>query len=183
MDVYGEKNMPTQICFACGEELNPNAIRCTQCHAWQNWRRWIGEMNIASLVAVASAVVAIVVGSFQVLDIKSKLANSQDGFQALSGKVVEIAEIRRTTKFSALDRQKRVEKLLERIEGLSDKKAISLASNPPIVDPEIEKIVKLRDPSQKAKTKPKVAREILKMRVVLGKRNDQNLEAWEAALK
>jgi hypothetical protein len=79
--------------------------------------------------------------------------------------------------------QERVDKILDMINGLSDSAAFNLTNNPPVSDPEIEKAIKLRDPQNRRFADPKVAREILKMRATMSKRNKEDLNAWEAALK
>jgi hypothetical protein len=78
--------------------------------------------------------------------------------------------------------QNLVKSLLEEIDALAAPKAINLANRPPINDEEIDKIVKQIDPKGLAKNDPQIARKILKMRIAMGKRNDETLEKWEAAI-
>jgi len=79
-------------------------------------------------------------------------------------------------------RQQRVDRLLDAIIKLSDKDAISLAVSPPVQDSRTKMIVNSRDPSKRRATDPDVAKEILKMMIVLGQRDDRSLDAWEAAV-
>ncbi len=53
----------------------------------------------------------------------------------------------------------------------------------PVRNQEVEKIVADRDPEGKRLADAQVAKEMLKMRVVLGKRSDAELNAWERALE
>jgi hypothetical protein len=62
--------------------------------------------------------------------------------------------------------------LIERINKLSDEKSIDLERNPPVRDPEIEKAITARDPTNQRSMKGAVARQILRMRVVLSERSD-----------
>ncbi len=80
-------------------------------------------------------------------------------------------------------RQQEVADILSNISKLSKDSAIGLNENPPVQTIEIEKIVALRDPTGRRLIDEKVAKEMLKMRVVLGKRNNATLNAWEAATK
>lgn len=89
----------------------------------------------------------------------------------------------RPKEFVSLERQARVKQLLERIDKLSDDKALDLEKAPPVRDREVEKIVALRDPTDQRRTKGQVAKEILKMRVVLSERDDTAIDAWEAAVR
>lgn len=99
-------------------------------------------------------------------------------------KVIELSDLR-TSEFVEKQRQKRVDEILDKIIKISDQKAFDLNDKPPVVkSEEIEKIIDLRDPAKKRLTggDAKVAREMLKMRVILSKRSDADLDAWEAAL-
>lgn len=86
--------------------------------------------------------------------------------------------------FVAQTTQARVDNILTKIDKLSDASAIDLEKNPPVKDPDVDKIVALRDPTNQRATVGSAARQILKMRAVLsGKRSEQELSAWEAAVK
>ena len=90
----------------------------------------------------------------------------------------------RDAAFVATNIQSRIDVLLDRIGKLPDAAAIELEKNPPVKDAEVDKIVALRAPGDQRFEKGDVARQMLKMRAVLsGKRNDQELVAWEAAVK
>ncbi len=89
----------------------------------------------------------------------------------------------RTEESVAPERQQRVDQILSDINNLSDQGAFELNKNPPVKDIETEDIIKLRDPTNKRFIDGHVAREMLKMRVVLSKRSNKDLDAWEAALK
>lgn len=102
---------------------------------------------------------------------------------ALSGDVQTFTyEWQRSTEFLEKKRQQRVYRLLYEIDNLPDEKAISLAISPPVQDSKINSIVNARDPLNKRTEDPNVAREILKMMATLGERNDDQLDAWEAAV-
>ncbi len=80
-------------------------------------------------------------------------------------------------------RQKQIEQILTDANGLNDKDAFELNKNPPVREIKIDDVVKLRDPTGMRFTDGIIAREILKMRIVLSKRDNEALDAWEAALK
>lgn len=90
---------------------------------------------------------------------------------------------KRTKDFVAAGRRKRVEQIIADINDLTDQRAIQLCKNPPVEDPAMDQLIKFRDPTDKRLTDGDVARAMLKMRAVLGKRDDEALDAWETALK
>lgn len=95
----------------------------------------------------------------------------------------QITDIR-DEQFVAQATQNRISALLDGIGKLSDAAATNLVQNPPVeVNPEIENIVKLRDPGKQRLSNGEAARQMLKMQVVLGKRHEEDLAAWEAAVK
>ncbi len=86
--------------------------------------------------------------------------------------------------FVAQAAQNRISAVLDGISALSDSAAIELEKTPPVKDPDIDKIVALRDPTNQRLTDGKVAKQMLKMQAVMsGKRSEQELAAWEAAVK
>jgi len=99
---------------------------------------------------------------------------------------IELKKVR-TTAFSAEAKQKRIDKILDAIDNsarLSDAKAIELEEYPPVQDQQVNTIVAARDPGGARQSDPAVAREMLKMRVVMSaNRSDEALAAWEAAVK
>jgi hypothetical protein len=96
---------------------------------------------------------------------------------------ISISQIRNAA-FVTTNIQSRIDVLLDRIGKLPDAAAIELEKKPPVKDAEVDKIVALRDPTNQRFEKGDVARQMLKMRAVLsGKRNDQELVVWEAAVK
>lgn len=94
---------------------------------------------------------------------------------------VDLTFIRNKT-FLEKERQRRVDVLLDKIDLLEPREATDLAKNPPVKEPRIEYLVKLRDPENKRLTNANVAKQILRMMVAMGERSDADLEAWEAAL-
>jgi len=99
-------------------------------------------------------------------------------------KIVDVQHITftRDEDFAAPERQARINELLDKVGDLQADRAISLASNPPVTDPDVERAVAARDPQQLRRTSEEVAREIVKMRLVLSQRDDAALAAWEAAI-
>lgn len=89
----------------------------------------------------------------------------------------------RTPEFVEKERQKRVEKLLGEVDKLKPDDAISIATSPPILEKNVLDIVEARDPQNLRLTDPDAAKEIIKFIVVLSKRDDQTLNALEAAIK
>jgi hypothetical protein len=82
--------------------------------------------------------------------------------------------------------QARIGAILESIasvEKVPNAMALKAEKEPPFPDPVIEKWISQRDPKNRRATNGKVARDMLKMRVVLGdKREEPQLRAWEAAV-
>jgi hypothetical protein len=115
----------------------------------------------------------------------------------IPGAIVEIAEqagaaakkadalllSTRTKGFFAKERQDRAERLIDRIKALPDAKAISLATNLPLQDPEIDSLILKVDPTGRRKVDGETAKRILIMSVPFSKKSDSDLDAWEAALK
>ena len=89
----------------------------------------------------------------------------------------------RSREFLEPGRQKRVGKILDMIDKLTDLKAIDLIKKPPVADRKADQLVQLRDPNKLRVSKGDVARQLLKMRAVLSKKSDEALDAWEAAVK
>ena len=90
----------------------------------------------------------------------------------------------RNAQFVAEAAQHRVSAILDGISTLSDTNAIELEKHPPVKDADVDNIVSLRDPGNQRLTNGGVAKQMLKMRAVMsGKRNEQELAAWEAAVK
>jgi len=117
-------------------------------------------------------------------------------------------KIQREKDFTNRQKQQRVSSLLDSINKLDDAKAFELSSNPPVDKSLTEPIIKLRDPNCMRlavrdcitkgtpdpipgvaaaalpnKGDPKIAKEMLKTRAVMGQRDDASLNAWEAAVK
>ena len=67
---------------------------------------------------------------------------------------------------------------------MTGKQAIELEGNVPVTTPEIERAVAARDPESQRLTDEtgNLAKQILKMRVSLSPRTDQDLEKWETAI-
>ena len=96
---------------------------------------------------------------------------------------IEITRIR-DAQFTAEATQNRVDAVLGGIDKLSDEAAVELMKNPPVAtEADVQKVVDLRDPAKKRLTDAKAARQILKMQIVLGQRDEKSLAAWEAAVK
>jgi hypothetical protein len=89
----------------------------------------------------------------------------------------------RTAEFVQPQRQKRVDQILDSIDKLSPAKAFELNKQPPVTNENIDQLVLRSDRDGRRLSDEKVAKEMLKMRVVLGPRSDRDLEAWEAAVK
>lgn len=92
----------------------------------------------------------------------------------------------RNQQFVAEAAQRRVSAILDGISTLSDTNAIELEKKPPFKepDPDIDRLVNLRDPTNQRLTNGGAARQMLKMQAVMsGKRSEQELTAWEAAVK
>jgi hypothetical protein len=99
---------------------------------------------------------------------------------------VQITQIR-GQQFATKAAQDRVDAVLDQIEKLTNAPAIiELEKNPPFKEPDadIDRVVGLRDPTNQRLTNAGVAKQMLKMQAVLsGKRSEQELSAWEAAVK
>lgn len=112
-------------------------------------------------------------GIRQAMSIRADPASAEKGKEA---------ELERTIIAGVM--QSRTSAVLDQIDKLSDADALALEKSPPLADAELDKIVALRDPQDTRAKDPKAARKILKMRVVMGvKSNEQNLSAWESAVK
>jgi hypothetical protein len=78
--------------------------------------------------------------------------------------------------------QEKVYDLLDKIDKLPDKRVIKLANNPPVDDAEVDQIITSVDPDGLRLKDPDIAKRILKMRVVLGRRSPLDLNNWEKAI-
>ncbi|TXI30512.1 MAG: hypothetical protein E6Q60_01215 [Nitrosomonas oligotropha] len=123
---------------------------------------------------------------FQVGSIRGALfAISQDaGVVAKEAdRKIEIAMKARPAENVTPERQKRIEALMEKVDALSDSKAFSLISAPPVPDDiDAENVIRARDRENQRLTNPKVAKQMIKMRLVYIQREDSQLNAWEAAI-
>ncbi len=52
--------MPSNECYACKKALLLYARRCDNCHAWQDWRRYTGDLNVLTVVPLIASAIAIV---------------------------------------------------------------------------------------------------------------------------
>jgi hypothetical protein len=101
-------------------------------------------------------------------------------------KIESVAGAQAVVQFAASPDQERISHLLDRINELPDVATLELGKNPPFKEPDadIDKVVALRDPTNQRLTNAGVAKQMLKMRAVMGgKRSEQELAAWEAAVK
>jgi hypothetical protein len=78
--------------------------------------------------------------------------------------------------------QSRIDKLLDSVETLNEQTLFDLNKNPPVAEAWIEAVVNSRDPNKKRYNDRKSAAMILKMRIVLSRRDDDAIQAWEAAI-
>jgi len=88
----------------------------------------------------------------------------------------------RDAKFFGAERQKRAERIIERITALPDAKAIALATNLPTHDTEIARLIQKRDPTGARTRNATAAKQVLVMLAPYLKKSDADLDAWEAAL-
>ena len=79
--------------------------------------------------------------------------------------------------------QGRVSSILAELDKLKDADLFGLVKAPPVTEPFVENVVAARDPKGLSNTDRSAALSILKMRVVLSKRDENSLSAWEAAVK
>lgn len=89
----------------------------------------------------------------------------------------------RDTGFVGADVQARVKKLLGDLDTLDDVALFRLAKDPPVKNPEVDKLAVDRDPSNARFNNRDAALTILKAQLSLSNRDDNSLAAWEAALK
>ena len=78
--------MSKETCYACQETLQGGARRCSICHAWQDWRRHVGQLTIMSILPIFVSVVALVIG----VDSRVNTTDLQDRVGNLESKSYEI---------------------------------------------------------------------------------------------
>jgi len=88
----------------------------------------------------------------------------------------------RSVAFADVEVQSRVDALLDKIDYLEVSELYSLNTSPPVTDPYTEKVVSARDPHNRRVHYREDAISILKMRIILSKRDTESLMAWEAAI-
>lgn len=91
--------------------------------------------------------------------------------------------VKRDKLFVSASTQSRVDKLLDAIKKLPPAAALTLSKAPPVSDAFTEKTVTATDSGGQRLSDAGVASQIVKMRVVLGQRDEKSLDAWEAAVK
>lgn len=67
-----------KLCKTCQQEINGNATKCNFCQSYQNWRRYTGEINVISVIALASTITAIVIGISQLSGVSESVAKLQN---------------------------------------------------------------------------------------------------------
>lgn len=102
---------------------------------------------------------------------------------ATAKKADEVQLETRTKAFFAKERVERAARIVDRIRAVHDDKAILLATNLPVQDTEINRIIREVDPTGQHTKKPGVARQVLLMAVSYSTKSEAYLNAWEAALK
>lgn len=90
-------------------------------------------------------------------------------------------EEERTKAFFAMERPKRIERLLDRITKLPDAGAIALATNPPVENEEIVALLEKADPTSQRTRTATAAKRVLLM-LVSYTRTYADLDKWETAL-
>lgn len=88
----------------------------------------------------------------------------------------------RESKFVDATTQARVASILANVDKLSEVAVFNLVNAPPVTDQFTDNVVTARDPQGLRSKDKNVAQSILKMRVVLSKRDESNLSAWEASV-
>lgn len=81
--------------------------------------------------------------------------------------------------------QSKVEALLEEVDGLTDAQVLDIEKAPPVrADAELDSLIRARDPGNLRNSDAAVARQILKMRILMdGRRDEESLSKWGAAIK
>ena len=102
---------------------------------------------------------------------------------ATAKKADEVQLETRTKAFFAKERVDRAAGIIDRVKALPDAKAISLATNLPVQDKEINRVIQTVDPTGQHTTKAGAARQVLLMAVSHSTKSEAYLDAWEAALK
>lgn len=73
--------MPSGTCYACKENLLLGARRCSKCHAWQGWRRYLGELTLISLFSVLASAAAVGTVFFQFIKLNDRLESLERNFK------------------------------------------------------------------------------------------------------
>jgi hypothetical protein len=94
-----------------------------------------------------------------------------------------VLEVTRDKTFLDRSNTARVDSICKKIQSLSDDDAVALNKTPPTQDPNGEKVVRDADMQNKRFEKGSAARQALLLRAQYDQRSDENLSAWEKALK
>ncbi len=94
-----------------------------------------------------------------------------------------VLEVARDKTFLDKSNTARLDVILKKIPNLSDDDAIALNQTPPTRDPNAETVVQKQDTKNKRFVKGDSARQALLLRAQYDERSDENLSAWEKALK
>ena len=76
----------------------------------------------------------------------------------------------------------RVTAVAQKVDDVSDSKAIEMVNNPPVKDAQVDEAVQEFDSNNSRSSDANVAKRMLKMRIFRGKRDENTLAVWEAAL-
>lgn len=88
----------------------------------------------------------------------------------------------RDPEYLSTERQARHARIVAAIKQLSDPKAVALACNPPVHDPDVRQYVATTDPGCVLRKDPKYARQFLIDRSYDDDREEETLKGWESKL-
>lgn len=122
-------------CMSCKQDIHEDATRCNLCQSYQNWRRYVGDVNIVSLIALTSTVLAILTGYNQLNGVSTQITTLKNENTLLADSNVKKNEALRGLSFiledveGQLENNKKVSTQMEKVISLQQSHIDKLDSN------------------------------------------------------
>ena len=79
-----------KLCKVCKEEIHDDAVKCSHCQAYQNWRHYMGDVTFFSAVAFLATIPAFYKGYVEIKDITGQVGQLEQAKELLSKKTNQL---------------------------------------------------------------------------------------------
>jgi len=90
-------NNTMKLCSACKKEIMENAIKCHHCQAYQDFRQYVGNVDLFSIIAILGTIATIWFGvaglndvSTKVSTLKTDISNKKETIKTLEFDIIKL---------------------------------------------------------------------------------------------